>query len=1014
MQLNGVANLIIDGSYDGVGTNFTFRHTVAGQTVLTLSNGTTNCEVRNSVMEASGASAAVVRIGVNSGLAVTEITFDGNHIRNRSDITQDANSLHRIGIVSIGGGDNQKNEHITITNNLFSGFSQSGVDFGLMTSVSNSGNLEYYLGATAFAGTNNGSYFNISNNKFYAPISLSGGFVCVPLKFNPGAGSHSNIISGNVIGGSDSSNSGTMVYSSNNGFSGIYVGVGGTTDAEATIISDNVIQNISLTGLNSTWQRFVGIETVGVSRVKILNNTVGSLTENNSIVASSNGFNNYQFISWLYGIWYCSTGNAQIEGNIVSNMNSTASGGITVTSGIRVGARENWYAVAPTTLLVVVAGQVKVNNNIVANLTTPSRSWRSTSFTAPQHPGALSGIVVISNTAGNEINNNQVYNLRNTVPGSDHRATCVVAIAVDGSGPAGHGASGSITGNIIYNLNNEHQVNGNDSNRPEVIGVSVGMMIATTPEGTTQGRGSYVVSNNMISLAPEVPANSTMVVGIMDQVQGPSSTKVYNNTVYIGGTGINSLHASAAYFKFPNRGRAVPLDGASEVYNNIFINERTGMTNAYAMALLVNGEANFDSDYNLFISSEEGQVAAWNSTAGTLSEWQSNSSGDVNSYYASINNSSPTNEEAINLTELFVDILSDLHLIDSEEQWPLAWVENMGTPLSAVTVDIDNEPRNPMTPTLGADEFYEVNCIEPSVEITTTELIVCEGDSLVVSSVVSGTEGVIQWLVRPVGSDEWTALADGDEYSGVTANELIITAATVSMNGNEYRIALTNDCGEANAEITLTVNANNIYYADADGDGKGDINNTVQACEQPEGYVTNSSDCDDSEALVWLAKPVEIDIDIPVSFCIDGDALVLDAVSPTGGTWSGNGVDDGSFTPSVAGLGSHMLSYFVTGDGTCELPATQTVAVEVINCTAVDELSEQAIMLYPNRVETTFRVEATSLQYMVVMDMNGRVMASHNIQGTAYNYDMSSYPAGTYFVKVVSHHRTQVFKLIKI
>ncbi len=36
------------------------------------------------------------------------------------------------------------------------------------------------------------------------------------------------------------------------------------------------------------------------------------------------------------------------------------------------------------------------------------------------------------------------------------------------------------------------------------------------------------------------------------------------------------------------------------------------------------------------------------------------------------------------------------------------------------------------------------------------------------------------------------------------------------------------------------------YYADTDNDGYGDAGNTVESCSQPEGYVTNSDDCNDN------------------------------------------------------------------------------------------------------------------------------------------------------------------------
>jgi len=37
------------------------------------------------------------------------------------------------------------------------------------------------------------------------------------------------------------------------------------------------------------------------------------------------------------------------------------------------------------------------------------------------------------------------------------------------------------------------------------------------------------------------------------------------------------------------------------------------------------------------------------------------------------------------------------------------------------------------------------------------------------------------------------------------------------------------------------------FYPDTDGDGYGDANNWVEQCEQPSGYLVDSSDCDDSD-----------------------------------------------------------------------------------------------------------------------------------------------------------------------
>ncbi|GGH43288.1 GEVED domain-containing protein [Mangrovimonas yunxiaonensis] len=72
------------------------------------------------------------------------------------------------------------------------------------------------------------------------------------------------------------------------------------------------------------------------------------------------------------------------------------------------------------------------------------------------------------------------------------------------------------------------------------------------------------------------------------------------------------------------------------------------------------------------------------------------------------------------------------------------------------------------------------------------------------------------------------------------------------------------DCNDNDANI----GARTIWYADVDGDGYGDLNNTTEACEQPEGYVDNS---DDQE----INSPCPDNVDTNgVSLDSDGDGVL--------------------------------------------------------------------------------------------------------------------------------------------
>ncbi len=52
-----------------------------------------------------------------------------------------------------------------------------------------------------------------------------------------------------------------------------------------------------------------------------------------------------------------------------------------------------------------------------------------------------------------------------------------------------------------------------------------------------------------------------------------------------------------------------------------------------------------------------------------------------------------------------------------------------------------------------------------------------------------------------------------------------------------------------------------VWYADLDGDGYGDPNNTVSACSLPSGYVANDFDCDDNNSALPVAWYADTDND---------------------------------------------------------------------------------------------------------------------------------------------------------
>ncbi len=105
-----------------------------------------------------------------------------------------------------------------------------------------------------------------------------------------------------------------------------------------------------------------------------------------------------------------------------------------------------------------------------------------------------------------------------------------------------------------------------------------------------------------------------------------------------------------------------------------------------------------------------------------------------------------------------------------------------------------------------------------------------------------------------------------------------------------------NDC-DGDVDLNATDGAE--YFADLDGDGFGDPNNAMNACEQPSDYVTDNTDCNDASA---SANPGELEICDEIDNDCDGDIDDADSnvISASGTDWypdlDGDGQGDSTAT----------------------------------------------------------------------------------------------------------------------
>lgn len=351
-------------------------------------------------------------------------------------------------IVSDGQSSIFQNNNNTIDSNDFNGFTQNAI---FVTPI-NAGN---------------GSNWRIRGNSFYDTAFTTSLNPIICIDFNPSTNSNSNnnIISGNFIGGNASQAPITAgsrwVITSSISFIGIRASGGPVT---GNTITNNTIRSLRLMNIANT-NSHVGISVLNPGVATVTNNTIGHLTDTNSVFANINGL----FTSILSG-----TGNnVTIENNILSNINNAGNSTSTAVRGIVVQSGNNNVS--------------NVNGNLIRAMSTRSTNTGSTTACA------WNGIVMQSFSPNQFVNNN-------TIGGNDPSDSCAIYYGPVGTElPAGTAGGARMAGiilsggtnvaenNIIKQLYSQSNGANTGNSSPNILGI-----------GIITGNNNNFVRNNVL------------------------------------------------------------------------------------------------------------------------------------------------------------------------------------------------------------------------------------------------------------------------------------------------------------------------------------------------------------------------------------------------------------------------------------------------------------------------------------------------------------------------------------
>ena len=209
---------------------------------------------------------------------------------------------------------------------------------------------------------------------------------------------------------------------------------------------------------------------------------------------------------------------------------------------------------------------------------------------------------------------------------------------------------------------------------------------------------------------------------------------------------------------------------------------------------------------------------------------------------------------------------------------------------------------------------------------------------------------------------------DGDGYK--LDQDCDDANAEINPDAAEICDGLDNDCDDETDEAAEDAAT---FYADSDGDGYGDPDNALVACDQPTGYITDNQDCNDTSSLynplaeeTDCADPEDYNCDGSIGYedadgdgwaaceeCNDGEATA----NPDQLEVCGDGIDNNCDTLTDDSTSSDAATWYIDydGDGFGSTGLSVTECEEptgfVANSLDCDDLHADAYPDDPNTME---------------------------------------------------------------
>ncbi len=199
------------------------------------------------------------------------------------------------------------------------------------------------------------------------------------------------------------------------------------------------------------------------------------------------------------------------------------------------------------------------------------------------------------------------------------------------------------------------------------------------------------------------------------------------------------------------------------------------------------------------------------------------------------------------------------------------------------------------------------------------------------------------------GTSTWYSDADGDGFGdassstdacdqpsgyGSDSTDCDDGDAAVNPDASETCNSIDDDCDGLVDDDDSSVTGTSTWYEDGDGDGFGDASSSTDACDQPSGYGSDDTDCDDGDAAV---SPSASETCNGVDDDCDGLVDVDDPGVTDASTWYDDSDGDGYGDSASATFACSQPTGTVSDDSDCDDGDSSINPGATDLCSGVDE-----------------------------------------------------------------------------